>query len=99
MEEVLPISGGMGDNLLKMSTNVEWWKGWTSSRARRSSIATLHTTSLTSSVEYQRDPPGMVKLGEEVVFFPSHIASNPGTDNVFHYGNASPACGLRQSRE
>ena len=25
---VMPISGWMGDNLLKRSENMGWWKGW-----------------------------------------------------------------------
>merc|ERR1711887_99728 len=53
---LLPISGWMGDNLLKKSDNMGWWKG----------MDVL-----------------IVKPGEEVVFLPTHTASNPCTGKVF----------------
>merc|ERR1712048_212943 len=69
----LPISGWMGDNLLKMEDskgvkNMDWWSG----------VDVAVGDELAGRVEQ-----GIVKPGEEVVFLPTHTASNPCTGKVF----------------
>merc|ERR1712157_47057 len=75
---VLPISGWMGDNLLKKSDNMAWWKGQDIEYGKE----TIHCDTV-DDVLAGRVEQGVVKPGEEVVFLPTHTASNPCTGKVF----------------
>jgi len=50
---VLPISGWMGDNLLKKSDNMAWWKGMTIECGMKTSCAKLCMMCSTSCAVYQ----------------------------------------------
>merc|ERR1712226_446577 len=105
---VMPISGWMGDNLLKKSENMGWWKGCDveygketihvdtvydvldkmcrvperpTSAPMRMPISGIYKIKGVGDVLAGRVEQGVVKPGEEVVFLPTHTASNPG-DNV-----------------
>jgi len=107
---VLPISGWMGDNLLKQSTNMGWWKGCDVlvgketlhvntllevlndmcrvperpvSAPMRMPISGIYKIKGVGDVLAGRVEQGVVKPGEEVVFLPTHTASNPCTGKVF----------------
>merc|ERR1719277_881145 len=108
---VLPISGWMGDNLLKKSENMDWWKGMTieysatekvevmtaydvlnkmcrvperpTSAPMRMPISGIYKIKGVGDVLAGRVEQGVVKPGEEVVFLPTHTASNPCTGKVF----------------
>merc|ERR1711871_1476808 len=106
----LPISGWMGDNLLKKSENMGWWKGQDvlygketihietlydflnnmcrvperpSSAPMRMPISGIYKIKGVGDVLAGRVEQGIVKPGEEVVFLPTHTASNPCTGKVF----------------
>jgi len=108
----LPISGWIGDNLLKKSTNMDWWKGMTVeygsakemihcetlfdvldkmcrvperpiSAPMRMPISGIYKIKGVGDVLAGRVEQGQVKPGEEVVFLPTHTASNPCTGKVF----------------
>merc|ERR1712217_707310 len=107
---VLPISGWMGDNLLKKSDNMGWWKGMNIecgketimcetmydvldklcrvperpiSAPMRMPISGIYKIKGVGDVLAGRVEQGQVKPGEEVVFLPTHTASNPCTGKVF----------------
>merc|ERR1712072_577179 len=107
---VLPISGWMGDNLLKQSTNMGWWKGCDVlvgketlhvntllevlndmcrvperpvSAPMRMPISGIYKIKGVGDVLAGRVEQGVVKPGEEVVFLPTHTASNPCAGKVF----------------
>jgi len=102
----------MGDNLLKKSTNMTWWKGMDvspaegttvqhvetllqvlndfcniptrpSSAPMRMPISGIYKIKGVGDVLAGRVEQGTVKPGEEVVFMPTHTASNPCTGKVF----------------
>merc|ERR1711871_219458 len=109
----IPISGWMGDNLLKKSENMGWWKGCDipnpndgnkvqhidtlydvfdkffgvpdrpSSAPMRMPISGIYKIKGVGDVLAGRVEQGIVKPGEEVVFLPTHTASNPCTGKVF----------------
>merc|ERR1712127_717573 len=107
---VMPISGWMGDNLLKKSENMGWWKGMDvavdsetlhvetlyevfnnlfrvparpSSAPMRMPVSGIYKIKGVGDVLAGRVEQGLVKPGEEVVFLPTHTASNPCTGKVF----------------
>ena len=107
---VMPISGWMGDNLLKKSDNMGWWKGQDVevgsetihvdtvydvldkmcrvperpvSAPMRMPISGIYKIKGVGDVLAGRVEQGVVKPGEEVVFLPTHTASNPCTGKVF----------------
>merc|ERR1711887_22566 len=107
---VFPISGWMGDNLLKKSDNMTWWKGMDIecgketimcetlydvldklcrvperpiSAPMRMPISGIYKIKGVGDVLAGRVEQGVVKPGEEVVFLPTHTASNPCTGKVF----------------
>jgi elongation factor 1-alpha len=107
---VVPISGWMGDNLLKKSTNMGWWTGVDVVYGKetihidtmldvfdklcrvperpiqapmRMPISGIYKIKGVGDVLAGRVEQGVVKPGEEVVFLPTHTASNPCTGKVF----------------
>merc|ERR1712139_108012 len=109
---VMPISGWMGDNLLKKSDNMTWWTGYDvalpsgketihvdtlydvfdkffrvperpSSAPMRMPISGIYKIKGVGDVLAGRVEQGIVKPGEDVVFLPTHTASNPCTGKVF----------------
>merc|ERR1719316_1802118 len=111
---VLPISGWMGDNLLKKSDNMPWWKGQDIMVPTRSGEEKLHIDTVYDVLDKMARPPqrdtdkdmrmpvsgiykikgvgdvlagrveqGVVKPNEEVVFLPTHTASNACAGKVF----------------
>merc|ERR1712199_23480 len=110
---VMPISGWMGDNLLKKSENMGWWKGCdipnpndgnkvqhcdtlydcldkmarVPERPRdapmRMPISGIYKIKGVGDVLAGRVEQGIVKPNEEVVFLPTHTASNPCVGKVF----------------
>jgi len=108
---IVPISGWMGDNLLKKSDKMTWWSGIEVEAQGGSKIHVDTMYDFLDKVcripERPRDAPmrmpisgiykikgvgdvlagrveqGMVKPNEEVVFMPTHSASNPCTGKVF----------------
>merc|ERR1712005_78086 len=101
---------GMGDNLLKQSTNMDWWKGMDvaynketikcttiydvfgtlfrvperpTSAPMRMPISGIYKIKGVGDVLAGRVEQGLVKPGEEVIFLPTHTASNPCTGKVF----------------
>merc|ERR1711975_102688 len=107
---ILPISGWMGDNLLKKSDNMGWWKGMDvlygstthhveklydvfndffrvperpSSAPMRMPVSGIYKIKGVGDVLAGRVEQGIVKPNEEVVFLPTHTASNPCTGKVF----------------
>jgi elongation factor 1-alpha len=107
---VMPISGWMGDNLLKKSENMGWWSGMDvvvsketihvdtlydvfdkffrvperpSSSPMRMPISGIYKIKGVGDVLAGRVEQGIVKTGEEVIFLPTHTASNPCTGKVF----------------
>merc|ERR1712054_78731 len=106
----MSISGWMGDNLLKKSTNMGWWNGADVeygseklyidtlydaldkmcrvperpiSAPMRMPISGIYKIKGVGDVLAGRVEQGVVKPGEEVVFLPTHTASNPCTGKVF----------------
>jgi len=111
----LPISGWMGDNLLKCQdatgkANMPWWTGCDvdcegtvvhvdtlhdfldkvckvpmrpMSAPMRMPISGIYKIKGVGDVLAGRVEQGIVKPGEEVVFLPTHTASNPCTGKVF----------------
>merc|ERR1739845_137245 len=106
----IPISGWMGDNLLKKTTNMDWWKGMDvpidketihvdtlydvfndffrvperpSSAPMRMPISGIYKIKGVGDVLAGRVEQGIVKPGEDVIFLPTHTASNPCAGNVF----------------
>merc|ERR1712014_261585 len=109
---VMPISGWMGDNLLKKSDNMAWWKGQDIeygketihcdtvydvldklcrvperpiSAPMRMPISGIYKIKGVGDVLAGRVEQGVVKPGEEVIFLPTHTASNPCTGKVLVY--------------
>jgi len=108
---VLPISGWVGDNLLKKSVKMTWWNGQELELADKTKMTanTLYECldKMVTKPERKSDVPmrlpisgiykikgvgdvlagrveqGIVKPGEEVVFLPTHTASNPCGGKVF----------------
>jgi len=112
---VLPISGWIGDNLLKKSTNMAWWNGCdVEVQDQKAGTEKLHLDTLFEVLDLMARPPvrptdatmrlpvsgiykikgvgdviagrveqGTVKPGEEVVFLPTHSASNACGGKVF----------------
>jgi len=111
----MPISGWMGDNLLKAEDsagklNMPWWTGVEvenngekthvkvlydfldkvcrvperpTSAPMRMPISGIYKIKGVGDVLAGRVEQGLVKPGEEVVFLPTHTASNPCTGKVF----------------
>jgi elongation factor 1-alpha len=111
----LPISGWMGDNLLKMEDskgvkNMDWWSGTDvalgeetihvnvlydfldkvcrvparpSDAPMRMPISGIYKIKGVGDVLAGRVEQGIVKPGEEVIFLPTHTASNPCSGKVF----------------
>jgi len=111
----LPISGWMGDNLLKPEDsagklNMPWWSGVEveasgekimvkvlydfldkvcrvperpTSAPMRMPISGIYKIKGVGDVLAGRVEQGLVKPGEEVIFLPTHTASNPCTGKVF----------------
>merc|ERR1712118_58247 len=100
----LPISGWMGDNLLKKSENMGWWSGTDvlcgketihvdtlydyldkvarvperpTSAPMRMPISGIYKIKGVGDVLAGRVEQGVVKPGEDVIFLPTHTASNP----------------------
>merc|ERR1719420_687962 len=100
----MPISGWMGDNLLKKSEKMAWWSGTDvlvgsetihvdtlydvldtvcrvperpMSAPMRMPISGIYKIKGVGDVLAGRVEQGIVKPGEEVVFLPTHTASNP----------------------
>merc|ERR1711981_305686 len=107
---MLPISGWMGDNLLKKSDKMAWWTGndvalgsetihvdtlydfldkvcrvppRPTNAPMRMPISGIYKIKGVGDVLAGRVEQGIVKPGEEVVFLPTHTASNPCTGKVF----------------
>ena len=112
---ILPISGWMGDNLLKKSTNMAWWNGQDIVvQDQKKGTEKLHIDTVQDALNDMARPPvrptdaamrlpvsgiykikgvgdviagrveqGMVKPGEEVIFLPTHSASNACGGKVF----------------
>merc|ERR1719271_895643 len=112
---ILPISGWMGDNLLKKSTNMSWWNGQDIIvQDQKKGTEKLHIDTVQDALNDMARPPvrptdaamrlpvsgiykikgdgdviagrveqGMGKPGEEVVFLPTHSASNACGGKVF----------------
>merc|ERR1712188_59683 len=107
---ILPISGWMGDNLLKKSDKMAWWSGMDVlsesgqmhvntlydvlndfcrvpqrpvSAPMRMPISGIYKIKGVGDVLAGRVEQGQVKPGEEVLFLPTHTASNPCTGKVF----------------
>ena len=107
---VMPISGWIGDNLLKKSDNMAWWSGIDvlynttthhlvtvydvyeeffrvperpSSAPMRMPISGIYKIKGVGDVLAGRVEQGVVKPNEEVIFLPTHTASNPCTGKVF----------------
>merc|ERR1719409_1087590 len=111
---VMPISGWIGDNLLKKSTNMTWWNGMDIEIEAQKGTEKLHINTLFDVLDEMARPPvrpesaamrlpvsgiykikgvgdviagrveqGTVKPGEEVVFLPTHSASNACGGKVF----------------
>merc|ERR1711903_335448 len=107
---VMPISGWMGDNLLKKSENMKWWAGMPAvvgketiqcdtlydvfdkffrvperptSAPMRMPISGIYKIKGVGDVLAGRVEQGIVKPNEEVIFLPTHTASNPCTGKVF----------------
>jgi elongation factor 1-alpha len=112
---VLPISGWMGDNLIKKSENMGWWKGCDIVvQDQKKGEEKLHIDTLNDALDMMARPPvrpveaamrlpvsgiykikgvgdvvagrveqGVVKPGEEVIFLPTHSASNACGGKVF----------------
>jgi len=112
---ILPISGWMGDNLLKKSTNMTWWNGQDIVvQDQKKGTEKLHIDTVQDALNDMARPPvrptdaamrlpvsgiykikgvgdviagrveqGMVKPGEEVIFLPTHSASNACGGKVF----------------
>merc|ERR1711971_1069003 len=107
---ILPISGWMGDNLLKKSEKMTWWKGMDIafktetihvetvydvlntlcrvperpiSAPMRMPISGIYKIKGVGDVLAGRVEQGVVKCNEEVVFLPTHTASNPCNGKVF----------------
>merc|ERR1711988_1616254 len=107
---LLPISGWMGDNLLKKSEKMGWWKGADVlvgteklhidtlydaldkmcrvpdrpiSAPMRMPISGIYKIKGVGDVLAGRVEQGIVKPGEDVVFLPTHTASNPCAGKVF----------------
>jgi len=111
---VMPISGWIGDNLLKKSTNMPWWNGMDIEIEAQKGTEKLHINTLFDVLDEMARPPvrpesaamrlpvsgiykikgvgdviagrveqGTVKPGEEVVFLPTHSASNACGGKVF----------------
>merc|ERR1712159_466302 len=107
---VMPISGWMGDNLLKKSDKMAWWSGCDVlvgketihvdtlydaldkmcrvperpiSAPMRMPISGIYKIKGVGDVLAGRVEQGIVKTGEEVIFLPTHTASNPCTGKVF----------------
>merc|ERR1711988_2000164 len=106
----LPISGWMGDNLLKKSDNMGWWTGADvlcgketihvdtlydyldkvarvperpTSAPMRMPIPGIYKIKGVGDVLAGRVEQGVVKPGEDVIFLPTHTASNPCNGKVF----------------
>merc|ERR1711967_23576 len=106
----LPISGWMGDNLLKKSDNMGWWSGVDvlcgketihvdtlydyldkvarvperpTSAPMRMPISGIYKIRGVGDVLAGRVEQGVVKPGEDVIFLPTHTASNPCNGKVF----------------
>merc|ERR1712118_574426 len=112
---ILPISGWMGDNLLKKSENMSWWNGQDIVvQDQKKGTEKLHIDTVQDALNDMARPPvrptdaamrlpvsgiykikgvgdviagrveqGMVKPGEEVIFLPTHSASNACCGKVF----------------
>jgi elongation factor 1-alpha len=107
---VMPISGWMGDNLLKQSEKMGWWKGMDVTRGAdkihvntlldclndfvdrperktdapmRLPISGIYKIKGVGDVLAGRVEQGLVKPNEEVLFMPTHTASNPCIGKVF----------------
>merc|ERR1719169_303111 len=108
---IIPISGWIGDNLLKKSDKMTWWSGMDvclsdgttihvdtvydcldkffrvperpSSAPMRMPISGIYKIKGVGDVLAGRVEQGVVKPGEEVIFLPTHTASNPCTGKVF----------------
>ena len=112
---ILPISGWMGDNLLKKSTNMSWWNGQDIVvQDQKKGTEKLHIDTVQDALNDMARPPvrpteaamrlpvsgiykikgvgdviagrveqGVVKPGEEVIFLPTHSASNACGGKVF----------------
>merc|ERR1712241_1446162 len=78
---VLPISGWCGDNLIKPTTNMDWWKGVDA--AMRMPLSGIYKIKGVGDVIAGRVEQGIVKPGEEVVFLPTNTAGTPCNGKVF----------------
>merc|ERR1712160_211501 len=70
---VLPISGWMGDNLLKKSDNMAWWKGMDISYGAE----TIHVDTVYDVLDK------LCRVPERPISAPTHTSSNPCTGKVF----------------
>merc|ERR1711959_106998 len=108
---IVPISGWMGDNLLKKSEKMTWWTGADveaqggskihvdtmydfldkvcriperpKNAPMRMPISGIYKIKGVGDVLAGRVEQGIVKPGEEVIFLPTHTASNPCNGKVF----------------
>merc|ERR1711963_1209331 len=101
---VIPISGWKGDNLLKPTENMPWWKGlddMVSIPARpvdalfRMPVSANLKIKGVGNVICGRIEQGTLKPGQEVKFMPTHTAANSCTGKVFtiemHHKNVPQA--------
>merc|ERR1719150_2055951 len=111
---VMPISGWQGDNLIKKSENMGWWKGMDIIVPTKSGEEKMHVDTILEVLNDMARPPqretdkamrmpvggiykikgvgdvlagrveqGVVKPGGEVLFLPTHTASNSCVGKVF----------------
>merc|ERR1719502_2023355 len=81
---VMPISGWMGDNLIKKTENMDWWKGQDIIVDKKP----MHIDTLYDCLNDMCSPPGrnesgLVKPNEEVVYMPTHTTANACGGKVF----------------
>merc|ERR1719393_360679 len=80
----LPISGWMGDNLIKKTENMGWWSGQDILVEK----TTMHIDTLYDCLNDMCSPPGriepgLVKPNEEVIYMPTHTPANACGGKVF----------------
>merc|ERR1712127_999401 len=109
---ILPLSGWIGDNLLKKSSNMSWWEGMkildpndksevqidclldflnsyckppgrNEPSPMRLPVSGIYKIKGVGDVLAGRVEQGIVKPNEEVLFMPTHTASNPCIGKVF----------------
>merc|ERR1712093_561242 len=81
---ILPLAGFHGENLLKSSDKMPWWKGVTvHDPTTKKDIKVITSIKGIECVVTSRLEQGTLVKGDEVVFLPTHTASNPCVGKVF----------------